>query len=385
MEPEFNVVAVVSLLGAGQALLLALALVTVRRGRRTRNLLPAALAATVSLLIAWVVFNETHYYLRFPHLLRVNHPFDFVVAQLFYLYVRSLTEESPRLRRRDLLHFVPAALCVLYLVPYYLAGADYKLAAQETEEEARWYYARASLAIPLALAYLLLAGRRVVLYFRGARRGSGVPDTHAAVQLKFLVYFVSGLWLVALLRLALDFYDPVFFYAYTSAALPLGATVFVYGLAFLALRAPQGLAAAAATPAEKGAAAPARKYGRSALTPERGDAFLKRLLGVMETEKPYTDGGLTLPGLAARLSVSTHHLSQVINERLGQSFNDFVNSYRVEEAKRRMADPAAGHYSLLAIAEEVGFNSKSSFNTAFKKQTGMTPSEFRNTGQYPPR
>src|ERR1044072_2845761 len=137
MEPKLDLFAVVSLLGAGQALLLALALVTVRRGQRTRNLLLAALVATTSLLIAWVVFNDTHYYLRFPHLLRVNHPFDFAVTQFFYLYVRSLTEERPRLRRKDLLHFVPAALCVLYLVSYYLSGADYKLTIQPTEEETR--------------------------------------------------------------------------------------------------------------------------------------------------------------------------------------------------------------------------------------------------------
>src|SRR4051812_40598626 len=112
MESGLNVYSVLSLLGAGQALLLAFALVTVRRGERARNLLLAALAATTSLLLAWVVFNDTHYYLRFPHLLRVNHPFDFVIAQLFYLYVRSLTEENPGLRRRDWLHFIPAALCV---------------------------------------------------------------------------------------------------------------------------------------------------------------------------------------------------------------------------------------------------------------------------------
>lgn len=382
MEPGLNVFSVLSLLGAGQALLLALALVTVRRGQRARNLLLAALAATVSLLVAWVVFNDTHYYLHFPHLLRVNHPFDFAVAQLFYLYVRSLTEESPVLRRRDLLHFVPAALCALYLAPYYFASADYKLALQSTVEASRWYYARTALALPLALAYVVLAGRRVVRYFRDARRAGAAPDRHAAVQLKFLVYFVSGLWLVALLRLALDLYDPSFA-DYTNLVLPLGATVFVYGLAFLALREPQAPAVSAA--AEGGGAAPARKYGRSALTPERADTFLKRLLDVMESEKPYTDGELTLPKLAARLSVSTHHLSQVINERLGQSFSDFVNSYRVGEAKRMLSDPAAGHYSVLAIGEEVGFNSKSSFNTAFKKQTGMTPSEFRQSGQDHPR
>jgi AraC-like DNA-binding protein len=372
MEPRLNVFSVLSLLGAGQALLLALALVTVRRGQRERNLLLAALAATISVLIAWTVFNDSHYYLRFPHLLRVNHPFDFVVAQLFYLYVRSLTSEGPAWKRRDLLHFIPAALCVLYLIPYYFSGVGHKFALQQTLQGLRWYYLRTALAIPLALVYLVLAGVRVVRYFRGARGGAVRPAPHVALQLKFLVWFISVLWLAALLRWVLDFYDPSFL-DYTNAVLPLGATVFIYGLAFLALREPPR--ADAAAPAA--AAAPARKYERSALTPERADAFLKRLLHVMESEKPYTDGELTLPKLAARLSVSTHHLSQVINERLGQSFNDFVNSHRVEEAKRRMADPAAEHYSLLAIAEEVGFNSKSSFNTAFKKQTGMTPSEFR--------
>ena len=195
------------------------------------------------------------------------------------------------------------------------------------------------------------------------------------MQLKFLVCCVSGLWLVALFRFALDFYDPAFL-DYTNALLPLGATVFVYGLAFLALRGPQAPEPEPA-PGAGDATEPACKYERSALTPERADAFLKRLLELMKSEKPYTDGELTLPRRASRLSVSTHHLSQVINERLRQNFPDFVNSYRVEEAKRMLKDPAAGHYSLLAVAEAVGFNSKSSFNTAFKKQTGMTPSEFR--------
>ena len=81
--------------------------------------------------------------------------------------------------------------------------------------------------------------------------------------------------------------------------------------------------------------------------------------------------------------MSTSHLSQTINELLGQSFSDFVNSYRIEEAKRKLVDPACKHLSVLGIAEEVGFNSKSSFNSVFKKHTAMTPSEFRtrNAGQ----
>jgi AraC-like DNA-binding protein len=97
----------------------------------------------------------------------------------------------------------------------------------------------------------------------------------------------------------------------------------------------------------------------------------------METEKPYTDGDLTLQKLARKLLISPHHLSQTLNERLRQNFFDFVNSYRIEEAKRRLVDPAKKHYSILGIAEEVGFNSKSAFNVAFKKHANMTPSEFR--------
>ena len=98
----------------------------------------------------------------------------------------------------------------------------------------------------------------------------------------------------------------------------------------------------------------------------------------MKEEKPFTDGALNLQSLAATLSIPPHHLSQIINERLGQTFADFINSYRVEEAKQRLLDPAFGHLSLLGIAIEVGFNSKSSFNAVFKKHTNMTPSEFRN-------
>jgi AraC-like DNA-binding protein len=100
---------------------------------------------------------------------------------------------------------------------------------------------------------------------------------------------------------------------------------------------------------------------------------------VMESERPYADGELTLQKLAGRLSIPAQHLSQTVNGRLNQSFTDFVNAYRVEDAKRRLTDPRLKHYSVLAIAEEVGFNSKSAFNAVFKKHTGMTPSEFRNS------
>src|SRR5205814_9963937 len=122
----------------------------------------------------------------------------------------------------------------------------------------------------------------------------------------------------------------------------------------------------------------AKKYEKSTLTPDRSERYLDKLLNFMKQEQPFTDGDLTIQKLAERLAIPAHHLSQTINERLGQTFSDFINSYRIEEAKRRLLDPALKHLSVLGIAEEVGFNSKSSFNSVFKKHTNMTPSEFRN-------
>src|SRR6185295_11725408 len=116
---------------------------------------------------------------------------------------------------------------------------------------------------------------------------------------------------------------------------------------------------------------------KSNLTSERADEYLKRLLSCMEIEKPYKNGDLTLQKLADTLSIPAAHLSQIINERLEQNFFDFINNYRVKEVQRLFEDPTKKHYSLLAIAEEVGFNSKSTFNSAFKKFANMTPSEFR--------
>ena len=97
----------------------------------------------------------------------------------------------------------------------------------------------------------------------------------------------------------------------------------------------------------------------------------------METDKPYLNSELTLRELAGKLSMSTHNLSEILNTRLNQNFYDFINRYRVEEVKRRLAENESEKYNLIAIAFDSGFNSKSAFNTIFKKQTGTTPSQYR--------
>jgi AraC-like DNA-binding protein len=119
------------------------------------------------------------------------------------------------------------------------------------------------------------------------------------------------------------------------------------------------------------------------MTPEEGRMYLQKLQAKMAQDKPYLETELTLPRLSECLSMPQHDLSRVINESLNQNFFDFVNGYRVEEAKRLLVDPAKSAHTILDIALEAGFNSKTTFNGAFKKITGKTPSEFRLEMHHP--
>ena len=102
----------------------------------------------------------------------------------------------------------------------------------------------------------------------------------------------------------------------------------------------------------------------------------KKLDALIQKEKPYLEPELTLPDIANKLHVGTHLLSKVINEMYQKNFHDFINSYRIEEFKHLAKQPKFRGYTIVSVAMEAGFNSKTSFNRAFKKIVGITPSEY---------
>lgn len=120
-----------------------------------------------------------------------------------------------------------------------------------------------------------------------------------------------------------------------------------------------------------------RRYKHSTLDTKRAEKYFENLLYLMKVKKVYREDDLSLTSLAKEISISPQNLSQVINERLNKNFNDFVNAFRIEEAKMRLIDPKSRDITILEIALEVGFNSKAVFNKSFKKNTKITPSEFR--------
>lgn len=106
--------------------------------------------------------------------------------------------------------------------------------------------------------------------------------------------------------------------------------------------------------------------------------IVPKLLSYMKENKPYLNEGLTLTELARQLGISRNHLSLVINTGVGDTFYTFINKYRVEEVKRLIADPKNANFTILSLAYEAGFPSKSSFHSIFKNVTGLTPTEYRN-------
>jgi len=119
------------------------------------------------------------------------------------------------------------------------------------------------------------------------------------------------------------------------------------------------------------------KYSGSRLSDSEAKKHGEKITDYMKSAKPYLNPDLSLPLLASELNISSHYLSQVINEQFNLNFFDFVNGYRVAAFKEKITDREFRNYSLLGIALECGFNSKSAFNRIFKQNTGLTPSQFK--------
>ncbi len=119
------------------------------------------------------------------------------------------------------------------------------------------------------------------------------------------------------------------------------------------------------------------KYSYSTLTSEDSTELFAKLVAIMEGEKPYLNYNLKLKDMADRLQLSVHHLSRVVNENSGHNFSDFINAYRVKEARKILEDPDKMDQKMLAVAFDSGFGNKVSFYKSFKKFEGSSPVEYR--------
>ena len=120
------------------------------------------------------------------------------------------------------------------------------------------------------------------------------------------------------------------------------------------------------------------KYKNSNLSEETKQEYIQKILDYMQTERPYLNPELTIQDLSNQLNITRHHLTEILNNDLGKNFFTFINDYRVDEVKKRLLNPKFEHLTIVAIAFDSGFNSKSTFNSIFKQITEKTPSKWRD-------
>lgn len=125
------------------------------------------------------------------------------------------------------------------------------------------------------------------------------------------------------------------------------------------------------------------KYLKSGLKEIQARDYLAKLISYVEGNKPYLDRDLSIYDLSRATGIPRHYITQVLNEKHKKNLYTFINEYRVKEVIDRFNDPKYNNYTILAIAYDSGFNSKTTFNAIFKNQTGLTPSEFRDKPDRP--
>ncbi len=390
--------------GALQGLFLAFLLAT-RKANQLANKLLAALILLISAQSVLVAFDTREFFLAFPHLSKISWLLPTLFAPLIYLFIQKLTAISPRFKLFDLIHFLPSLVTLLYLLPYFLKSKAEKIAYLSDFELARKddFGFLGQITLFLILLYLVLSLRELKIYRRK------IENTFSEVEqirLQWLQQFIYAL-LSILLVAAVAFYAqkwglPVLTIIYKYHLHYFGVVFLIYWVGYKTLsqprifldkpmakpqnvpfdsesvpllitqadeKEPAQVIALPITPANQ-------KYQKSVLKPEDSQLYLDQLLEFMEQEKPYRQSNITIQELADSVQIPKHHLSQVINDRLGKNFYDFINQYRVAEAQLLLVDPKYRHLTNLAVAEEAGFNSKATFNAVFKKQTGQTPSEY---------
>lgn len=365
--------------------------------RKTDQLANRFLGALVGAVAAMLLLGYLNYrwgFHGYPHLIGLGNPLPYLFGPLLYLYIVSLTRPIAHFDPRFLVHVLPFAAYVIYLLQaFYLKSGEEKMAlaiAYFAGQAPFSYRLMGSLRVVQGLAYVLASflalrryGRKIEGYFSDLTR----------IDLRWLMTMVLAnavVWSIALVsnvvhllggggRVLQGFEQVV----QVCSAL----VVFLTGYVSLwqpALYEKALKAEAAATPTpvalEPAVGAPPKelpKYQRNRIDDREAAEFAQSLVSLMEKNGAYRDGSLTLQTLADTLGTTPHTLSQVLNVRIGRSFYDFVNSYRVDALKTALSDPSSSDRGVLELGMEAGFNSKSTLNSFFKKHTGLTPTEFR--------
>ncbi|TGN13423.1 helix-turn-helix domain-containing protein [Leptospira ilyithenensis] len=308
------------------------------------------------------------FFLKFLH-------YPLAYGPCLYLYVRILVRGESKFKYKDLLHFIPLLIVIFTSAIPNLSFEsfridDFSFTNGNTIFLALYFAipSLASLSIYTFLALKLLKKHRETVYDHYSYESIEVTVSWLT---KLTILFFVFLNLQSGLLVYSSIFPPKFISYKINGSIIAG---YLYLLSYFLLRQNTSFPSQETSPppTEK-----KEKYAKSGLSIEKREEIISSLLEYMKKEKPFLQNELDVERIAKAMNISVNHLSQCLNVGLSKNFFMFINDYRVDEVIARFQDPNFNDYNILRIALDSGFNSKSSFNSIFRKATGFTPMEYR--------
>lgn len=366
---------------AGQGLLLGLLFLTGKKFLYPPNRYLSAFVWVQTLIILVYVVYWNNWQFHWIHLNFLLVPLPFLLGPLLWFYFQALLER--KWTWIDVVHFLPFLLVTAYFSPFYLLDTvgKYEFFKNSFHLEAKHLMIQKVFQLGTYLS--LTAYTLYFFYFlkqstisiqKTAKNKKPLPESvyqclqllsqlFAIYTLSYYIYFV----LIGIMGAAV----------WVDCVIALVGSTMIFAIGWMGFNRP-----ALFRQREQKAI---EKYKQSSLSPNLAQQLEQRLYTFFETEKPYLDEQFNLNILASKTAIPKHHLSELFNAYMKISFNDFVNQHRVKHAQNLLANGAAQQLTLQAIGFDSGFNSRSTFYKAFKKMTGMTPSQYRKKGKRPLR
>ncbi len=372
------------ILGFVQSLFFAVLALT-KKHKETADYLLAALFLAMCYQLGVNFILSSDYKYDFPHLLGTAEPLAFVYGPLLFFFIKNYIDGKHLYKKKYLLHFLPFLLDHLYnFYHFYFMTGEQKIQAYMEISAGRPSLEMSISMIARSLSpliYSIWSIRILVVHRRNLKKLYSFTTEKLTLDwLWHLTWSMFSIGAFALiLNLIIVFFDTADWVQLRFIIFAF-ATVWVFIVGYYSVRKTpfyrsfpiEGLSTLDVDEKTK----QPEKYEKTRLKEEEIDGLKSKLLDYLEKEKPYLNQNLTIGELAASLDIQSHHLSQLINDQLGKSFFELINSYRVEEVKQRFFDPGYQNLTLLGIAMECGFNSKASFNRIFKQLTSQTPTEY---------
>ncbi|MFD2937505.1 AraC family transcriptional regulator [Spirosoma flavum] len=339
---------------------------------RVANRLLALFCLNYASIDAYELIVSKNIYDAYPILIETDTLLLLPFGPLVYLYVQAMTQVRFKLQSRQLIHLLPILVYGLWLLPFKLqpmatqiAQFHHWLSDRRTAPLMTIYYSKG-----IIIGYLISAYWLVHRHQRIVRQVLAALDQNTLQWVKGLIWSLMILYSIWVLNNESWLPNRLYF--------GLAQVGFSYWLAYFVMN--QKAIYTHVTPTISLVSLdqpPSIRYRNSGLTSADVRTLSERVSQFMRSEKPFLDKDLTLTTLADQLSLSPTSLSQVLNEGVGANFYSFVNRHRIEESKHLLVDPTLAHYSILGIAFEAGFNSKSTFNKTFREFTGQSPSDYQ--------